>query len=235
MSASKKRRLNTTYRTRRGGAKRTRRVYRNVHYPRCQCNDLCPNPSIKGSAFCKQHQNCTNTSSLSGYEPPYQPDFFNKNRDLHDSHNCAAYAFGHVRPNPKAEDPFVQPGTFSGHPRFGKTRRKTCPDMLARIFGDMPSVKPATFEARCPANTSKIAMAVDARSDYHFWRQDNNGYWSHKPGSTDVTNIDAFGRPIWNPQLASRNYNDKTSKLNYNRFCGYMCVQRKKQPRLKSP
>lgn len=215
--------------------KRKRRITRNAHYPRCQCIASCRKSSIPGSPFCRTHtlNGCPRKAPLSGAEPKYDPNFFNKNPNLMGSHNCAAYAFGYLNKNAKENDPFPQPGNFAGYPRFSKTRRKTCPDMLARIYGDMPSVRPATFDQVCPAGTSKIAMAVDARSDYHFWRQDSNGMWSGKPGATEVTDKDAFGRPIFDVELASRNYNKKGSHLNYNRFCGYMCVRRDKHPRLK--
>jgi hypothetical protein len=217
--------------------KGTRRIYKKINYPRCQCIAECNRQSIPGKPFCEYHmQNgCPRKPALTGYEPPYDPNFFNKNPDLKGSHNCAAYAFGYLNMNAKKDDAYPQPGAYSGYPRFSKIRRKTCPDMLARVFGDMPSVKPAKFEERCPAHMSKIALAVDSRSDYHVWRQGPDGMWSHKPGATDVTDKDAFGRPIYDPEIASRNYNKKGSHLNYNRFCGYLCVRRDKQPRMKQP
>lgn len=218
-----------------GGSRRARRtISRKINYPRCQCMPSCKRPSLEGSPFCEEHQkSCPRKPQLTGWEPAYDPDFFNKNPDLKGSHNCAAYAFGYLNPKATKDDPFPQPGNFAGYPRFSKTRRKTCPDMLARVFGDMPTVKPTTFEARCPAKMSKIALAVDARSDYHVWRQGPDGMWSHKPGSTEVTNVDAFGRPIYDVELSSRNYNKKGSHLNYNRFCGYLCVRRDKHPRMR--
>ncbi len=217
-------------------ATRVRKITRRVNYPRCQCLPDCGQKSLPGSPFCQTHQHsCPRKPALSGYEPPYDPNFFNKNPHLLGSHNCAAYAFGYLNTKANKNDPFPQPGAFAGYPKFSKVRRKTCPDMLARIFGDMPSVKPTTFEARCPAGTSKIALAVDARSDYHVWRQGPDGMWSHKPGATEVTDKDAFGKPIYDVALSSRNYNKKGSHLNYNRFCGYLCVPRTKQPRMTQP
>jgi hypothetical protein len=89
----------------------------------------------------------------------------------------------------------------------------------------------ATFEKRCPKKYSKIALVVDEDEDYHFYRQDSNGYWSHKPGATDVTHIDATGRPIYDPQLASRLY--PGSGLHYNQFCSYLCAPKTRKLRLK--
>lgn len=106
--------------------------------------------------------------------------------------------------------------------------------MVARILGDNPSIKMTTFTATCPKETSKIALVVDADEDYHFYRQDTNGMWSHKPGGMPVTNLDALGRPIYDPALCSRNYDKDGSKLNYETFCGYMCVPRDKPLHLKT-
>lgn len=122
--------------------------------------------------------------------------------------------------------PFHQPGSASGHPRFSTQKFKTCSDMVGRLLGDNPTMKVSTFTGKCPARTSKIALVVDADEDYHFFRQDSNGMWSHKPGGTPVTNVDADGRTIYDPKLANRNYDQKGSKLNYDVFCSYMCVPR---------
>jgi hypothetical protein len=130
--------------------------------------------------------------------------------------------------------PFHQPGSASGHPRFSSQKLKTCPNMVARILGDNPSIKMTKFTRKCPAHTSKIALVVDPDEDYHFYRQDSNGMWSHKPGGMPVTNEDSLGRPIYDPALSARNYDSTASKLNYETFCGYMCVSRDKPLHLKT-
>jgi hypothetical protein len=136
--------------------------------------------------------------------------------------------------NKNCNVPFHQPGSASGHPGFRTQRLKTCPDMIARLLGDNPSMKMTTFEAKCPAHTSKIALVVDPDEDYHFFRQDSNGMWSHKPGGTAVTNLDANEKRIYDPQLASRDYHESGSKLNYDTFCAYMCVPRDRPLHLKT-
>jgi hypothetical protein len=211
-----------------------KRLEKAVNYPRCQCTTSCRRRSLPGSAFCDIHANgCPRVSPLTGYEPPSEYDKYNKDPNIRESHNCFAFAFGMYDPKANAEDSFHQPGVFAGFPSFRKTRRKTCPDMLARLFGDMPSLKMSSFSEKCPAGTSKIALGVDARSDYHFWRQRaGDGYWDHKPGSTPVISKDAFDRPIYDPALASRNYTKKGSRLNYNRFCGYLCAPRTRRARM---
>ncbi len=46
-------------------------------------------------------------------------------------------------------------------------------------------------------------------SDYHFYRQDKGGGWSHKPGTTKVSTVDASGKRIKNIYKANYgNYKD---------------------------
>lgn len=173
-------------------------------------------------------------SPLSGWEPTYDPKKWNSRREVKETHNCFAYAMNIHDPkqftacfkSKTCNVPFHQPGSASGHPRFTSESIKSCSDMVARLLGDNPTMKLTNFTNKCPAHTSKISVVVDADQDYHFYRQDTNGMWSHKPGGTEVTNLDASGRPIYDPKLADRNYNAKGSSLNYNIFCSYFCVPR---------
>lgn len=100
--------------------------------------------------------------------------------------------------------------------------------MIARILGDNPHIKMTTFEEKCPPRTSKIALVVDESDDYHFLRQDKGGYWSQKSGARPVTNLDAGGHRIWDPALSDLNFSNREGVLNYDIFCGYMCVPRTK-------
>jgi hypothetical protein len=45
-----------------------------------------------------------------------------------------------------------------------------------------------------------IALVVAKGKDYHWYRQDDSGYWSHKPGHTKATNLDASGKVIVDPR-----------------------------------
>lgn len=38
--------------------------------------------------------------------------------------------------------------------------------------------------------------------DFHWYRLDNNGRWSHKPGQTGATDLDNSDRPITDPRTA---------------------------------
>ena len=128
--------------------------------------------------------------------------------------------------DPDCNVPYHQPGAAAGYPSFRESELKSCPEMTARIRGENPTVSPIHFEGLCPYGTSKIALAVDPNEDYHFWRQDSNGYWSHKPGGTKVTNKDASNRLIYDPKISDRNFSDASSELDYTDFCSFYCVPR---------
>jgi len=203
----------------------------------CQCMASCPHPPLEHSPFCAKHQRfCPRRSPMTGREPTFDPDVYNKQKGLKESLNCFAYAFDWQQlPKSCSKDacsaPFPQPGRASGYPKWSKVKGKRCPDLVARLMGDVPALKMSTFENKCPKNTSKIALVADEDEDYHFYRQDSNGFWSHKPGATEVTHLDATKRPIYDPQLASRHY--PQSNLNYDQFCSYLCAPKNKRLRFK--
>lgn len=219
-----------------------RRLQKTGKKNQCQCTSLCKNKTLTNSPFCSVHQiKCTRMSPLSGYEPEYDPTFWNNNYKIKETHNCFAYAFNVNDPYQiekcKTEDcdhPFHQPGMASGYEKFKSNKPKTCPNMMARILGDNSHVKMSTFEEKCPIGTSKVALIVDEDEDYHFLRQDSNGYWSHKGGSMPVKNTDATGKLIYDPALANYNYKKNgNGYLNYDNFCGYICVPRITPVRIK--
>lgn len=79
----------------------------------------------------------------------------------------------------------------------------------------------------CPAGYYKAFYAVDLKTntssdhaDYHFYRQNSDKMWSHKPGGNAVSHVDADNCPIYNPRLSNRDYGD----LNYATPCSFFCV-----------
>jgi hypothetical protein len=230
-----------------GGAaqarKKTRkRVMRTGHLAQCQCSASCRRHSIRGEAFCAYHlkAGCPTKSPLSGSEPAFDPNLWNSRAALRLTHNCFSYAMNVHDPNQlekcnseNCSAPFHQPGSAAGYSGFTGEKPKTCSNMAARILGDNPNIQMSRFTQRCPRNTSKIALVVDQSDDYHFLRQDSNGWWSQKSGARPVTNKDAGGHKIWNPQLCDLDYRKDNSNLNYDIFCGYMCVPRRQRLHLK--
>lgn len=209
----------------------------------CQCSPRCRKPVVTGTPFCRQHllKGCGRASPLSGSEPEYAPDTYNNDSSIRHSHNCFAYAFGVIDPKQKeacakskdCDVSFHSPGIKSGFQRLQGKDGKTCSDTMARTLADSDGGYPIGFTGKCRRGFSKIATVVDPTADFHYYRQDENGMWSHKPGAMPVTNKDSVGNPVYDPALAGRYYprekGDNSHELNYTGFCGYYCIPREKK------
>jgi hypothetical protein len=202
----------------------------------CQCGN-CPNPVQSGDMFCQFHKTnkCPIASPLTGFEPNFAPDEYNTDKAIQHSHNCFAYAMN-VKDMEKIKScqekqncHFHVPGKTKGHPDFRGQMGKTCGDVVARTMADVPRGYLIDFPTKCKSGFSKIGIVVDEENDLHYYRQDKNGLWSHKPGGRKVTNKDAAGSLIYAPHRASRYYPkefEQDNTLNYDSFCSYMCVPR---------
>jgi hypothetical protein len=69
----------------------------------------------------------------------------------------------------------------------------------------------------CPSGTYKVALIISSSGDYHWYRQNSDGTWSHKPGTDPVTNIDGLDKVIYDPSLADW-------QATYDIFVGYYAV-----------
>lgn len=124
----------------------------------------------------------------------------------------------------------LQPGDLSG----GKYSEQTCESIIQHVKEDyaVKDIKEVELNDNIECNRYKIALVLSNKSktfDYHFYRQDLNGMWSHKAGDNEISNIDASGNKINDPQKADRNYNktnsDDDDNNDYNIFCGYFSVR----------
>lgn len=220
------------------GSGKNRTLKKTKPAAKCQCYDEqsktgCTRLQAGDTLFCEQHQNCP-MAPLSGSEPIRDAKLYNT-PFICKSHNCYSYAM-HVY-DPQGEklckkygncrNFFHQPGAKTGHRNaLNKEERRSCPVVEKLMMGDIPEVTKSSFSATCPIGMSKVAAVVDKGVDYHWYRQDRNGRWSHKDGSNKVKTYDALKRPIFNPELASRDYRWQGSDLNYEDFCGFYCVPR---------
>ncbi|MGD2113579.1 MAG: hypothetical protein PVG07_00895 [Acidobacteriota bacterium] len=135
--------------------------------------------------------------------PSYTPAFWNDGGVVQGNNNCYNYA------NNKRTDTFAQPGEAAG----AKWAALTCPAVDVAAVADGIDRAPASGE--CPHKKCKIALVVWPDHDYHWYRLDTNGLWTHKPGGTQATNLDNSGNVIPNPETADRGP--------YVNFCGYYC------------
>ncbi|PFX30562.1 Insoluble matrix shell protein 1 [Stylophora pistillata] len=130
------------------------------------------------------------------YAPPYTPETWNRYPDVL-LNNCYNYA------STKETDTFAQPGRatnnslpwpFTGADARASSESDGCVFVTAETTMSAPS-----------GDEHLAALFVSTRvvNDYHWYRLDNNGYWSHKPGQTPATNLDGDGNRIRDPRNAA--------------------------------
>lgn len=162
------------------------------------------------------------TSPKSGSEPNYEPQKWNTNPKIKDNHNCYSYAVNQINIKRTGKP---QPGYFAGYDHI-EDKEYNCKSFYNRLQADIPSLYLSTFEHPCKKGFHKAFIAIDDKKDdqdYHFYREDKTGRWSHKPGRTDVIDIDASGKKIDNPATANRNY----QFFAYKKPCFFFCVNPK--------
>jgi hypothetical protein len=138
--------------------------------------------------------------------PPYSPAYWNDGGIIQYNNNCYNYS------NNKRTDTFAQPGTAAGI-TLSWPGDMNCTAVGNGATADGLMVCPTA--AACPHGRTKIALVIDPQWDYHWYRLDSDGMWSHKPGGTQATNRDNSNNLIYDPETADRG--------GYITFCGYYC------------
>ena len=148
-------------------------------------------------------------NSLKNFEvmaiPPYDPGKWNNNSTVRLNNNCYNYA------NDTITNTFAQPGRGTGKegpypPVCSGTSSAAIRDGLAAIAS--PDISPASGHI-----CALVVSTTPGFFDYHWYRRDSNGMWSHKPGQTAARNTDNAGRTISDPRSCDRGP--------YNNFCGF--------------
>ena len=155
-------------------------------------------------------------SPLSGSEMKYEPDKWNKDNNIKTSHNCYTYALGKIIPGLESK---AQPGYASGF-SYIENNEFDCKSFRTRLKKDSPGSYLEKFDNACIPGFYKIFLAIDPPNDYHWWKHGKNSEWTHKPGSSEVTDKDASGKKIKNPLLSNRNFEHR----NYYKPCFFACI-----------
>ena len=197
-----------------------------IHYNNNQSQYLINN---KNNIVNNNNNNNLNDDKRVCKAPIYMPNLWNNlDKNTRDYTNCYSYAFDRMEVD---ADKKLQPGELS----TGKFNSYDCDEILNKLRSDYNTFNivqvPKNYKPPC--NHYKIALVIDdlgEEQDYHFYRQDSDGYWSHKPGKEEVRRVDASGKLITDPETADRNYdtsndnqNNETDN-NYYKFCGYYSV-----------
>lgn len=179
---------------------------------------------------------------LSGGELDYEPASWNDtiiSQSLWSTHylreetNCYSYAVNaQINPNTNSLC-FMQPGQATNVSLSMNDLLDT--DYVLSLIEDDANELGFRFETinsneKCPEGCYKVAFVIDNQYqngdiyiyDYHWYRQNSDGTWSHKPGGQEVTKFDNDGNLIMDPRTANRNAG---YGLNYNLFVGFFIVQ----------
>lgn len=141
--------------------------------------------------------------------PPYDPGKWNDDECTTCCNNCYNYA------NDIITDTFAQPGRGSDN----EFNEYTCDNIsnAARHDGMTDPEDPVDPTGNPPNVGQYVALVIDPTDgdkDFHWYRQDSDGEWSHKPGQTDATYLDDSGNTITDPETCDRG--------DYTTWCGYL-------------
>ena len=164
-----------------------------------------------------------NILPMSGSEPDFDYNSWNDDKII-STHNCYAYLLDDLMPGINR---FPQPGMYAAeknrlpHDEKGFKNNDTCDSFFNKLQKDIPELYFSLDNEKCNVGFYKGFFALDPTEDYHFYRQDSNGLFSHKPGDSIINRVDSDGNIIYKPDLAKKDYGFGT---NYTINCNYFCV-----------
>lgn len=158
----------------------------------------------------------------SGYELEYEPDLWNG--DYIANNNCYSYAINNYVENLEyiCPDPGESSGATSyilGLPESDDILEGAIEDFKDHFGNQVNAFIPIGRYEVCPEGMYKVALVIAPGSDYHWYRQDPDGLWSHKLSSFEVSRLDGENRDgnlIIDPQICDR--------AGYTEFMGYFAI-----------
>jgi hypothetical protein len=143
--------------------------------------------------------------------PLYEPTWWNDGAQRQLRNNCYNYACNYRTDTFRQVPGGSQPGAAAG----AMYTQLTCASVRPAAVADGVIATP-TANNRCPDEGHLVALVIAPGIDFHWYRKGRNGYWSHKPGSTPVINVDNSTNLIADPRTADRGM--------YTQFCTFMVV-----------
>jgi hypothetical protein len=165
--------------------------------------------------------------------PPYAPSYWNDGSTIQNNNLCYNYStntrtdtgaipgwyYGATTGNWAAWGNYQ--GAAFGPGGWNSSRESICAsNLVSSCIND--GMELTTVSATSPTGKTKIALVMKPITpaiyaavswDYHFYRKDSNGMWSHKNGISAARNYDDSGNAISNPETCNRS--SYTVFLNY--------------------
>jgi hypothetical protein len=136
--------------------------------------------------------------------PIFEPTWWNDGSTRQYGNNCYNYSCDY------RSDSFAQPGRASGHMYPEITSAAVKAGAVSDDLIDTPAAN-----NKFPAAGHLVALVIAPGYDFHWYRKDMGGKWSHKPGGTAATNLDNAGHEITDPRTANRGpYTEFTTFMN---------------------
>lgn len=140
--------------------------------------------------------------------PAYEPSAWNDGGFVQCSNNCYNYGCDIQTNN------FAQPG----HAHGVYLSDLDCTEVTNGAVADGLVAVNCDGGCGCSECHHQAALVIWPDWDFHWYRKDRDGKWSHKPGGTPATNLDNSGNIITDPRTADRG--------NYTVFGGCFCVDK---------
>jgi hypothetical protein len=139
--------------------------------------------------------------------PKVDLEFWNSDLVVQGGNNCYNYSVNRVT------NSFAQPGEASGTSMGGLS----CEEVYKAASADLGLEPTAVFPFQGKSDDTLIALVVAPDYDFHWYRRDDNNFWTHKMGATPATDLDDQAKPITSPETADRGL--------YTEFCGYFRIK----------
>jgi len=140
--------------------------------------------------------------------PAYNPSKWNDGSYIQARNNCYNYESDEITYT------YAQPGRASGNPITSvdpdEVKNAAIDDGLVWKGATLPS------PPYCSSGGHLVCLVIWPYVDYHWYRLDTGGKWSHKMGDSPATNKDNSDDEIDDPETCDRG--------SYTTFVGYFCT-----------
>lgn len=143
------------------------------------------------------------TISTNKFPFDYEPNIWHS---IVNHTNCYAYALNSVYPEKSNTNDIYYVGAFSGYDIQTYYFRD---DLLERLYADFNylglKIRESFLDEVVPKDCYKICF-LSSGFDFHFFRYDNQGFWSHKQGWKYLPTNKYNDQIITDPAMAKRDY-----------------------------